>query len=225
VTKVGERIAALRDEVSRVRGIPLYNKDVAKLVGVTPQQVSNWMLGRREVDSRELSALADVFSRMLGRVVTVDYILGREEVSTPTQKSEAAPRMYPVGLTQKVPVFAKFPTAEPPQKVGEEEVTVTDLRQCSGQVFFLTVNDDSMAGVGVHQGHRVLIDTEAPYGDGDIVLVAVVGEEFASLRQVYREGDDVLLLPRGANGNLKHKPTDVRVLGKMMWGRYYPNKG
>jgi SOS-response transcriptional repressor LexA len=79
--------------------------------------------------------------------------------------------------------------------------------------------------VGVHKGHRVLIDTKAPVADGDIVLVAVAGEEFASLRQIYREGDGVLVVANGLGQRPSvHKPSDVRIVGKMVFGRYYPGQ-
>jgi SOS-response transcriptional repressor LexA len=226
VTKVGEQIAALREEVWRVQGYQLYQKDLAVHMGVTAQQVSNWELGRREVDSAELVTLVDVFSRLLGRRVSVDYILGLQEQMFAEEKDkETAPRMYPVGMTRKIPIFASIPLQAEPQRIGEEEVAVTELHECSGpMVFFLVVNNDDMAGVGIHKGHRVLIDPQAPVSDGDILLVAVAGEEYASLRQVYREGDNVLVLPKSPNGNATRKPSDVRVLGKVMWGRYYPNQ-
>ena len=152
--------------------------------------------------------------------------MGREEHSFATQKdTELAPRMYSVGQTQKVTVFANIPLGAEPDAVGEEDVAVTDLQECSGPVFFLVIGDDSMAGVGVHKGHRVLIDTKSPVADGDIVLVAVAGEEYASLRQVYREGDNVLVTANGLGQRPSvHKPSDVRILGKMRFGRYYPNQ-
>jgi SOS-response transcriptional repressor LexA len=160
--------------------------------------VSRWERGDGGIDGSKLATLADVFSSLLGRPISVDYLLGREEHSFGAQKdTETVPRMYPVGMTRTVKVFESIPTAEPPKQVDEEEVAVTDLQECSGLVFFLVVSDDSMAGAGIHKGHRALIDPQAPVKDGDIVLVAVAGEEFASLRQVYREGERVLVTANG----------------------------
>ena len=66
------RIRELRKE----RG--LLQKDLAEMLGVTQGTLSNWEKGRHDPDNNALKFLATLFE------VSVDYILNRSEIKTPT---------------------------------------------------------------------------------------------------------------------------------------------
>jgi repressor LexA len=77
---------------------------------------------------------------------------------------------------------------------------ITDLiKQTSGR-YTLEFNDDSMTGIGIYSGDTVVIDTNTPIKNGDIV-VALINKEEATMKRYYLIGDTVELRPE--NNNLK----------------------
>lgn len=222
MTTFAERLAELRQEAG------LSQRVLAGLVGVNRSQISRWETGNGAIDDQKLTRLADAFSKVLGRQISVDFILGREDraevASKDPSNNVAAPRVYPMGMTRQVPVFRKINIGEESDLIGQEDVPMSELRDTTASCFFLEVQDDCMATAGIYRGHRVLIDPGAEIADGDIVLIAF-GTEDAQLRRYFRDGDRVLFLA----DNTSPRPyiitdKDVAILGKMMWGKYYPRK-
>ena len=74
VNKMKNRLKELRQQ----RG--LYQKDIASYLNIAVSTYSYWEKGTYEPDQAVLSKLADYFN------VSVDYLLGREEKSSPAQQ-------------------------------------------------------------------------------------------------------------------------------------------
>jgi len=83
-----------------------------------------------------------------------------------------------------------------------------------GEFFMLRVRGDSMIGAGILDGDHVIVRRQDTAEDGEIV-VALVGDEEATVKRLYREKDHVRLQPE----NPHMEPiisTDVRILGKVV---------
>jgi len=84
----------------------------------------------------------------------------------------------------------------------------------SGEFFMLRVRGDSMVGAGILDGDHVIVRKQDAAVDGDIV-VALVNDEEATVKRLYREKDHVRLQPE----NPHMAPiiaVDVRILGKVV---------
>ena len=80
--------------------------------------------------------------------------------------------------------------------------------------YVLRVRGESMKKVGIMEGDLVVVRPQETAQDGDIV-VALVGEDAATVKRFFRERDHVRLQPE----NDEMEPivaTDVRVLGKVV---------
>jgi SOS-response transcriptional repressor LexA len=62
------------------------------------------------------------------------------------------------------------------------------------------IRDDGLAGLGLHAGDAVSVDTRAEPRDGDLVVVEVEleGDSLRTARRYFSDGDSVRLEPVGA---------------------------
>ena len=80
--------------------------------------------------------------------------------------------------------------------------------------FILTVRGDSMINVGIYENDLLVVAQQNTANNGDIV-VALVGEEEATVKTFYREADHIRLQPE----NDDYEPirsAEVRILGKVI---------
>ena len=92
----------------------------------------------------------------------------------------------------------------------EDYLTVPD-QLASDADFVLTVKGDSMINAGILDGDLVVVRKQTDARNGEIV-VALVGEEDATVKRFFREGGRVRLQPE--NDALEPMfPDDVQILG------------
>lgn len=84
----------------------------------------------------------------------------------------------------------------------------------SGEFFMLQVRGDSMVGAGILDGDHVIVRRQSTAADGEIV-VALVGDEEATVKRLYKERDHVRLQPENPHMD-PIEAVDVRVLGKVV---------
>ena len=70
-----------------------------------------------------------------------------------------------------------------------------------GEYYALTIEGDSMIEAGIMNGDTVIIKKADTARNGDIV-VALVDDCEATLKQIKREGPEILLIPKNDNVNL-----------------------
>ncbi|MFZ5352777.1 MAG: helix-turn-helix domain-containing protein [Bacillota bacterium] len=75
---IGIRLKDLREERN------LLQKDIAKIIGITDNAISNYERGTRIPDTETLSRLADFFG------VSIDYILGKTNIKNVNEKMKAS---------------------------------------------------------------------------------------------------------------------------------------
>lgn len=80
--------------------------------------------------------------------------------------------------------------------------------------FILTVRGDSMINVGIYENDLLVVAQQNTANNGDIV-VALVGEEEATVKTFYREADHIRLQPENDDYE-SIRSTEVRILGKVI---------
>jgi repressor LexA len=86
----------------------------------------------------------------------------------------------------------------------------------SGEHFALAVVGDSMIEAGIHDGDTVIIRRADTAGNGDIV-VALVEQEEATLKRIFRQGGKVSLEAANPNYETRHfGPDQVEVQGRLV---------
>jgi repressor LexA len=126
-----------------------------------------------------------------GRQLTFDESLGDREPA----RAEAAPpskRAAAVPLLGSIAAGAPLETLEVP-----EEIDLLELAPPHKQIYALRVKGDSMIEDGILDGDYVLVERRSNARDGEIV-VAVLPDETATLKRLYREGGNYRLQPANA---------------------------
>lgn len=140
---------------------------------------------------------------------------------------ESAERRYdPVRLTEQgrelvgdggYPVVGRIAAGVPvlaEQDIQRSISRIEDALPLIEGDFFLEVAGDSMIGAGIHPGNLVAIRPADQVQDGEIAAVVVPGENTATLKRVYRQGKDALLVSDNPEYPPMRFPADaIRVQG------------
>lgn len=87
------------------------------------------------------------------------------------------------------------------------------VRADESELFFLTVQGDSMIDAGILDGDYVLVHRQQHANNGDIVVALI--EDEATVKRFYREADHIRLQPE--NPRLEPiRAKDVQILGKVV---------
>ena len=82
-----------------------------------------------------------------------------------------------------------------------------------GTTFSLQVNGDSMIEDGIHDGDFIVVESRSDARDGEIVVALVEGSE-ATVKRLYREGDQVRLQPSNSSMEpIYVQAVDVEIRG------------
>jgi repressor LexA len=96
----------------------------------------------------------------------------------------------------------------------EDYVSVPDAAGGADGTFVLRVRGESMKNAGIIEGDLVVVRSQEQASDGEIV-VALVGEEDATVKRYFRESDHIRLQPE--NDEMEPiRSRDVRVLGRVV---------
>ena len=129
--------------------------DLARLLGLSRGQISNYELGTRRPDYETLTKLADFFG------VSVDYLLGRVDDPSPRHANAEASRLIPIlgNIRAGLPVFAD----------ENFEGTIRVSTEVDAD-FALRVRGDSMIGVGILPGDLAICRECEAAQSGEIVV-------------------------------------------------------
>ena len=90
------------------------------------------------------------------------------------------------------------------------------------------IRDEALAGVGLHVGDAVSVDTQAEPSDGDLVVVEaeIDGDSQRLARRYFATGDQVRLETLGEPAELLEVPTEsVIIMGVIMARLRFANDG
>ncbi|MHB9105797.1 MAG: LexA family protein [Armatimonadota bacterium] len=202
-TKLPERLRELRVSARMTQ------EELADRVGYTRQLISLWEKGTASPDVDTLSKLAEIYR------VTVDYLLGRQEV-TPVIVEQAAPVKAPPATT-KLPVVgtirAGMPIIAQENFIGWEEVPTETIDNPDS--FFLIVEGDSMDRAFIPPRAKVLVRRQNSAEEGQIAVVIIDAED-ATLKRIHYTNSHIELIPESTNPRHTRQafpPEDIRILG------------
>ena len=115
----------------------------------------------------------------------------------------------------EIPLYGKIAAGTPIEAIANESerFSVPYDMVSRGQYYALTVEGDSMVNIGIMDGDTVIIKKADTANNGDIV-VALVDESEATLKEIKKENGEVLLIPKNDNYQILRFPASrVRVQG------------
>ena len=117
--------------------------------------------------------------------------------------------------TVEIPLYGKIAAGTPIEAIADESekinIPLNMLR--GGEYYALTVEGDSMIEAGIMNGDTVVIKKSAAANNGDIV-VALVDNCEATLKQIKKEGAEVLLIPKNESYQTRRLPAErVKIQG------------
>lgn len=188
VSTFGERLRTLMEE----RGLS-YDALGAK-VGMNPQTLNRYVLGRREPKAGVAAIIA-----LMMRVDLLwlqGYDVPRSSLGTPGQaaKKKGGGGSYECTLPILGTIRAGVPILAHEEILGYAAADVPDPERH----FYLKVQGDSMINAGIRDGDLVLIRQQQTAKSGQIVACMVDGED-ATLKRFRRQGDIVMLQPENPN--------------------------
>ncbi len=159
----------------------LTQEQLATIIGVERSSVGKYETGT--MPSMEiLTSISEHFG------VTVDFLLGR--TSPNTRNSPAAANILPLPETYEIPLLGDIACGTPILATENVEQTVTVPSHITAD-FCLRCKGDSMIGARIYDGDLVYIKQQDDVDDGQIAAVLVDDE--ATLKRVYRDGDSMIL--------------------------------
>ena len=175
-------------------------KDICERTGFSDSQMSNWHKGRYRPNAEAMVKIA----KALG--VTVDYLLGKEEIS-PAKLAEQRIR--------EVPILGKVAAGVP--LMAQEDVIGTILTDKN--VFALRIKGDSMSP-RIMDGDTVLVRRQDYAEDGDLVIAMI--EDEATCKVFRKQHNTISLLPfNQAYAPLFYTEQDnLKILGKVVESRH-----
>jgi len=193
---LGERLKALRV----ARG--LTQNDLVKIMAAQldadtrRQTIGMWETGKSIPRHETLVWLAQFYK------VSLDYLFeGKEGI----YESAEIPV---VGTIRKLPVLS----AE--NIIDTIEVPANMVRD--GTYFQLIVNEDSMTGLGIEQGQRVIVREQTEIEDGQIGLVVL--RESVILRRIYNTNGGYLMISSSPKyPEVKATHEEARILGRIRY--------
>ena len=176
--------------------------DLVRATGLSDSQISSWYNGRYRPNGEAMAKIA----KALG--VTVDYLLGKEEV--PVSKL-TLPQLH------EIPVLGKVAAGIPIE--AQEDIIGTVATDKN--VFALRISGDSMSP-RIMDGDIVLVHQQENANDGDIVSARVDGE--VTCKVLKKNAYGVTLVPFNAAYApfiyTGQQAEDLRILGKVVESRH-----
>lgn len=115
----------------------------------------------------------------------------------------------------EIPLYGKIAAGTPIEAIANEcdKFPVPFEMVSRGQFYALTVEGDSMVNIGIMDGDTVIIRKADSANNGEIV-VALVDDCEATLKEIRKEKSDVLLIPKNDEYETRRLPANrVKVQG------------
>lgn len=176
---------------ARRKELGLTLAQIADQMGVAEATVQRWESGNiKSVRYEKLNKLADVLK------VNPASFMGWV---SPTEKLPS--NVVPLGEMKKIPLIGQIACGAPilAEQNIEEHI---DLPRHIRADFALTCKGDSMINAGIRNGDIVYIRQQPEVENGQIAAV-MVGDEEATLKRFYRDGDTVRLVPENPSFPVK----------------------
>ena len=117
--------------------------------------------------------------------------------------------------TVEIPLYGKIAAGTPIEAIANEseKVSIPLNMIRGGEYYALTIEGDSMVEAGIMNGDTVIIKRTNVAHNGDIV-VALVDDCEATLKQIKQDGPEVLLIPKNEAYETRRLPANrVKIQG------------
>ena len=178
--------------------------EFAKQFCVSNGAVGNWEAGKRQPDSDTLVRIAKFFN------VSVDYLLGSEDVPLPAK----------TGI--KIPVLGNVAAGIPIEAIEDiidyEEIDEEMAKK--GEYFGLKIKGDSMEP-RIQNGDVVIVRKQETAESGDTAIILVNGND-ATVKKIKITEDGITLIPNNPAYDIKFytkkeiEALPVRIIGKVV---------
>ena len=202
-------------ELSTQKGIK--QKHICASIGVAESFFADWKNGKTSPSEEKLEKIAEILG------TTVAYLKG--ETSEVARSLNVQPSLESIGATpyhpaHKIPVLGRISAGLPLYADEQIEGYIhTDLNG-NHEYYALRVQGDSMNNRHIEDGSTVIIQRDADIVSGDIAVV-MVGDSDATIKQFFRNGPMVTLVPHSNNPahitQVYHcEEVEVKLLGKLV---------
>lgn len=213
MSKFSDNLKRLRKEINFTQ------EELAKALNVTKSRINMYERGEREPNFEMLESIADYFN------VDMNYLLGKTDVKNSKPQDDIfnkCDNIYPIELNNlhRIPILGYISAGLPIYAEQHiEGYTYTDLNH-GGEYFGLRVKGDSMNALRICNGDVIIVRKQDVVENGEIAVV-IVGNENATVKQFYQNGDIITLFPKSTNPEFQPqfynlKNTSVRVVGKVV---------
>lgn len=178
--------------------------DVCNALGFKAPTFSDWVNAKTYPRIDKIEAMSNYFG-----VSKADLV-----------EDQLPPDAIPYAPTQRIPILGRISAGLP--LYADEQIegyTYTDLNH-GGEYFALRVHGDSMDALGIKEGYLVIVRRQ-DYVDNGTICVVLVGDNEATMKRFYQDGDTVTLMPQSTNPkhmpqiyNLKYTP--IHIIGKVV---------
>lgn len=129
---------------------------------------------------------------------TPGYLMGWENSHSPVRSYMSSDSMQPYTPTHRIPILGRISAGLP--LYAEEHIegyTYTELNG-GAEYFALKVSGDSMTAARIYDGDTLIVRRQDIVENGQIAVV-IVGDDEATVKRFYRNGNIVTLMPQSAN--------------------------
>lgn len=182
-------------------------------LGFVYSTFSDWYNGKKYPRIDKIEMMANYFG-----------IKKSDLIEDQSAKPSIPPDAIPYNPTQRIPILGRISAGLP--LYADEQIegyTYTDLNH-GGEYFALRVHGDSMDALGIKEGYLVIVRRQ-DYVDNGTICVVLVGDNEATMKRFYQDGDTVTLMPQSTNP--KHMPqiynlktTPIRIIGKVIEAKF-----
>lgn len=210
--KLAKNIRYLRKKMG------LSQDDLAKKFGYKSYTtIQKWESGVSEPPFKQLTALSELFKVDMNTLVNCDL---EKPATTTMDKAIEEIGGFPYNPTHRIPILGYISAGLP--LYAEEHIEGHTFTELNGgaEYFALRVKGDSMTAANINDGNILMVRRQPSVENGEIAVVRV-GDENATVKRFYNNGDTVTLMPQ--SNNPKHLPqiynlkdTKIEVLGKVV---------
>lgn len=144
---------------------------------------------------------------LVNRLVEAGYL-----TKTPDRRVAPTDRFFERTVSESV-VRAGMPGLAS-QDAHETMLVDRYLIDNPASTLMVTVKGDSMINAGIHEGDIAVIERDAPYRAGDIVIAEIEGE--VTLKTLVREGNGWVLQPENPDYPLIRPQGEWRIIGVLV---------
>ena len=201
----GEKIRSARNKSG------MSQTELANHLGISKQLVYKYE--RDIVKNIPMDILKDI-ARILD--ISPSYLADFDDMSVTTFNMDT----IPYNPTKRIPILGRISAGLP--LYADEHIegwTYTELNH-GGEYFALRVHGDSMNALNINDGYLVIVRRQ-DYVDNGSIAIVMVGDDEATMKRFYQDGDKVTLMPQSTNpANMPQiydlKCTPVKVIGKVV---------